>query len=94
MSNSVISAPAHTVPVLCLGVKNHIELVICPWRAKGSMSEYEFADLSMIWAARSAIGALEAFLSQWCWSSDINGDYAAQKSRCSHKPGFRAVGQC
>lgn len=94
MSNNMISAPAHTVPVLCLGVQKRVELAICPWRAKGSMSEYEFADLSMIWAARSAIGASEAFLSQWWWSSDINGDCAAQRSQCSRKPGFRAVGQC
>lgn len=51
VSDSVISAPAHTVPVLCLGVQNHAELVIAHGEQK-ALSEYEFADRSVISGAR------------------------------------------
>ena len=96
VSNSVTSAPAHTVTELCLGVQNHAEFALCPWRTKGSMSEYEFADLAVIWgiaAALSTTGGSEAFLSVWYWILETSGDSAAQNSRHWGKNGFRTVGQ-
>lgn len=60
------SASTHTLTVLCSGVQNHADLALCPWRTKGSMSEYEFADRAVIWgtaAALSATGGSEAFRS-------------------------------